>query len=159
MASLETCGTVCAMPNMYVELGDDGFNRAGNVFLVLGAHGVFDDGPAAGWTVDRQGSLHDACNPFGPGTMRGGMPPFPTWGLGLGLRGTFGKRRGLPFATSLRLIKFLFQLGQARFEFRKAGGLLGNQGLRLFLLLHKFVVGHDVFKIHAGAPKGNPTFL
>ena len=91
--------------------------------------------------------------------MRGGMPPFPTWGLGLGFRGAFGKGRGLPFAAALRFIEFLFQLGQARFEFRNAGGLLGNQGLRLFQLLHQFVVGHDVFKIHAGASNGNPTFL
>jgi hypothetical protein len=91
--------------------------------------------------------------------MCGGMPPFPTWGLGLGSRDAFGKRRGLPFAVTLRFIEFLFQFGQARFEFRDAGGLLGNQGLRLLQLLHQFVVGHDVFKIHAGAPKGNPTFL
>jgi hypothetical protein len=91
--------------------------------------------------------------------MRGGMTQFPTWGLRLGLGGSFGKGRGLPFAASLRFIEFLLQLGQTRFEFRNAGSLLGNQGLRLFQLLHKFVVGHGVFKIHAFAPNGNPTFL
>jgi hypothetical protein len=32
----------------------------------------------------------------------------------------------LPFAATLRFIEFLFQLGQARFEFRQAGGLFGN---------------------------------
>jgi len=85
--------------------------------------------------------------------------PVSDLGLGLGSRGAFGKGRGLPFAATLRFIEFLFQLGQARFEFRNAGGLLGNQGLRLLQLLHQFVVGHDVFKIHAGAQKGNPTFL
>jgi hypothetical protein len=91
--------------------------------------------------------------------MGGEMSHLSTWGLGLGFWRAFGKGRGLPLAAPLLLIEFLFQLGNARFEFRNAGGLFGHEGVGFLELLEEFVVRYGVFTIHAFGSNFNPTFM
>ena len=159
MATLDARGAVRAMPDMDVELGDDGFNRSRNIFLVLGLDGFFDDRSATRGTVCGEDGFQSAGDPFRRGAMHRQMTPLATWGLGCGFGRPFGKGRGLTLAAPLRFLQFLFQLRQARFEFRNACGLLGNQGLGFLELLPEFVVGHGAFKIHAFRLAINPTFF
>ena len=83
--------------------------------------------------------------------MRGGMTWFPPGRLGLGLRGTFGKRRGLPFAASLRFIEFLLQLGQTRFEFRNKAPLFADAPFEIAGMPD---AGGDAATLWAATPAG-----
>jgi len=146
------------MSNVHVELRDDRCDGARNIFLVLGADAVFDDGTPALGALRWQGGFECARDACGLGAVDREMALLAPWGLRFSFGRTFGKGCGLPLAAPLVIIELLFQLGDARFEACNVRRLFGNKGVCRFELLHEFVVGHHALTIHDLSSNFNPTF-
>jgi hypothetical protein len=132
MSPLHPVQTLLTMPDMHVELRDDGRNRTRDVFLILHLHLILDHGTPTVWTSRWQRRLLDVIDMVRWWTMRGPMPFLPAGFLRLRFGSTARERRGLPPARPLRRFELRFQVVHDGFQLRQAlfqRGILGVQSL------------------------------